>query len=93
MLIPLQAVTALQALHRRELADMEARLLRYRAILAEHGLEVDEREDPAVRWAGDEHFAGCMDIVRLAHDLMEAVDGFRDRLGTAQELLEERWRE
>lgn len=92
MQVPLEAVTALQAMHRRELADMEARLMRYRAILAEHGLEVDDREDPGVRWSGDEHFAGCVEIVRLAYDLMVLMDGFREGLGTARELLEEGWR-
>lgn len=82
---------ALQAVHRIELANMEARVMHYRALLEEHGVRVDDNEDPMVRWSGDDHFTGCVEIVTLAHDLMDAVDAFRGRLGSAKEMLQEQW--
>lgn len=85
--VPFTVVADIMDMHRRELAEMEARVMHYRAMLAEHGIEVADVDDPRLSWNGDEHFAGCREIVRLAYEIVGAVDGFHGSLGTANELL------
>jgi hypothetical protein len=87
--------------HRHELAREQARTRRYRELLAQHGVPVPDESDPRTRWDADEHFLGCREIVLLAYEVYEAggegidalaacLERFRDRLGTAKELID-RW--
>lgn len=91
--VPVEVVEAIQAEHRRELANLEARMMYYRALLAEHGVTVHDAEDDRVRWDSDEHYAGCVQIVDLAYRLLDSCDRFRNQLGTARELIDRQpWR-
>lgn len=81
------AVSAIAATHRLEQAELMLELIRYRALLEEHGIE-----PPST--AGREGLASWRDVagvIALAYELVHAVDELREKLGPAKELLDERW--
>lgn len=84
------AIAASHDLHRRELAERDWQILRLRMLLAKHGIDIPDDDDPATAWSAIEHWEDCKVIVALAYDMAEALDGFRARMGTAKELLSTR---
>lgn len=86
---PAEVVEAIHDGYRRELAELEARNAYYRALLAEHGVVVDDAEDRRVRWGSDEHLRGCRELVAAAYNALAVARRFEGALGPAQELLEE----
>ena len=75
--------------HRLELARKDATILRYRALLEEHGITPpdDEGADILDMWRG------CRRVIETAFDFVSEVERFRTALGTSKEFLDtRRWR-
>lgn len=85
---PTEMVSALWLQHRYDLAAMQLRLAKYRALLEQHGIPVpdDDGKD-----ALDE-LRRCRKVVAVVNELFVALDEFRESLGTSKELLAETWR-
>lgn len=88
VMIPLEHFHRFQELHRYELADMQARLIRYRALLDEHGIEPPDDSGKV----GLQELRKCRQMMEAAYEAVLAAEDFRDYLGSSGELLRrERW--
>lgn len=75
--------------YRLELARRDATILRYRALLEEHGITPpdDEGKDSLEMWRG------CRGVIETAFAFVSEVEAFREMLGTSKEFLgKENWR-
>jgi hypothetical protein len=79
--VTVNGTEALLHRHRHDMARMEARVARYRALLEEHGIPLPP--DPAAE-ALDAYLADCRRLARAASEFVVA-------LGTSAELLGESW--
>lgn len=78
----------LEGLHRAEVADLHFRLMQYRALLEEHGIEPpdDSGKD------GLAHWRDVVEVISAAYDLVAVAEEFKRKLGTSKELLGGSWR-
>lgn len=78
--VPVEALIALQAEHQLEIAKLMVRLLRYRALLEEHGITAPESGEAELL----EMWRRCRAVVKAAHECVAM-------LGPGKELLEDSW--
>ena len=78
--VPLVALQTREAEHRREMAKLRMTVVRYRALLLEHGITPPDSEsaDLLAMWRS------CRSVIRAASECVAM-------LGTSKELLDESW--
>lgn len=81
-----RATLAAQEAFEHERQELNARLWRYRELLAAHGIEVDD-DDPRVRASEIEMYQASKRVVRAAGEILAAVRALEKVYGTSLELV------
>ena len=83
-----EVMRALEFVHREEITELQVTIMRYRALLEEHGIEPpdDAGRDALKLWRD------CQGVIDTAHRFVTQTEHFRETLGTSKELLAESWR-